>query len=83
MLQNSEKINLGIKFPLAAFYGDHTARKYIEQRLKSVDEYSRYSYWSENKDESKIVRLIEESNKITKVLDKKEEPVLIESAYDS
>ncbi len=35
-----------------------------------------------NKDESEIVRLIEESNKITKVLDKKEEPVLIESDYN-
>jgi len=35
-----------------------------------------------NKDEGEITRLIEESNKIKKVLDRKEEPVLIESAYD-
>lgn len=35
------------------------------------------------KDESEIIRLIEKSNKIKKVLDKKQEPSLIESVYDS
>lgn len=34
-----------------------------------------------NKDESKIIELIEESNKIKKVLDKEEEPALIESDF--
>jgi len=34
-----------------------------------------------NKDESKIIELIKESNKIKKVLDKEEEPALIESDF--
>lgn len=34
-----------------------------------------------NKDETKIIELIEESNKIKKVLDKEEEPALIESDF--
>ncbi len=34
-----------------------------------------------NKDETEIIRLIEESNKIKKVLDKEEEPILIESDF--
>ncbi len=35
-----------------------------------------------NKDEAEVVRLIEESNKIKKVLDREEEPVLIETDFD-